>query len=154
MRIDLSKTTIVRGIVAVGFAGAVTMGTVGVADGATDSAQYCRNQAYEPSTGKVLQRVYDECMAKEATPLPGTDSTQQTQSTDGVIPQSEAQPGTQAYHDACIGPSDVNPNWQPQAWCSSGQQTQSVPTYVPAGGQAPANYDATNDRSADTLVLR
>lgn len=146
MHMNLSKTTVVRVIVAVGFAGAVTMGTVGVADGATNSAQYCRNQAYEPATGKVLQKVYDECMAQEGTSSPQTQSTQQEDP--NTVGQSNQ------YRIDCIGPTDVDPNWQPKSWCPNQQSQQQVPTYVPAGGQAPANYDATNDRSADTLVLR
>lgn len=77
----------------------------------------------------------------------------------------------QEFHNACIGPSDVNPNWEPQPWCGSftqeelnqygpgqssgevqAQQQQQVPTAVPAGGAPSANFDAS-DRSADTLVL-
>lgn len=148
------KKTVARGLVALSFGAALSVGAVGTANASCADGNYSSaadQQACEQWSNDQAQDAQTSGTSPNAQYQQDQVDSAQQQSSGGYIPPAE--PGTQAYYDACVGPSDVNPNWQPQSWCSSQQQSQSVPTTVAAGGQAPANYDATNNRSADTLVL-
>lgn len=155
MRKFIRQSSVVGGVVAVGFGAMLTLG-IATAQGQGSVSEYCESVTSDTAG-------YRSCTTNPN--ANGFDYQKWSQAGQSSTPSSDEVNRNQKYHNDCVGPSDVNPNWQPKAYCSQGgtdapyydrswqnQGNQQVPTAVPAGGAPSVSYDVS-DRSADTLVL-
>lgn len=139
-----SIRTMARGIVVAGFGAGMVLSTVSVAQAQMSVDEYCQAQTSDTAG-------YRSCTAN-----PNDNGfAYQTyyNANGGASDVQQSTSSTQNCDDPSLTSGEKQSCWLEQQNGQQTQSTQQVPTTVAAGGQAPANYDATNNRSADTLVL-
>ncbi|MBO0885476.1 MAG: hypothetical protein J2P17_35100, partial [Mycobacterium sp.] len=112
------KKTIARGLVALSFGAALSVGAVGTAQAS------CADGNYSSTAEQQSCQQWSTDQSNSAQTGSSPNAQYQQDQVNSAQQQSTSQhpaPGTQGYYDACVGPSDVNPNWQPESWCPSQQ---------------------------------